>query len=442
MKQSIKPITLLLLMLSSGFANGQATEIINNAVNEVSNEEEWGDEEWGETESSPWQITGFVEAAYGTFLQSNPVASASSLKELRTRINVDYSHQYFEFSANGDWLFDRVTKENAWQTRELNIAFSPIANLDMKLGRQVLTWGTGDYVFLNDLFAKDWQSFFSGRDDQYLKAPSDSAKATWYYKGFSFDLVWTPEFTPDNYLTGERFSFYSPQYRMLVAPADNFSVQTTNSDQWSVRIATNKNSVEYALYGYKGFWPTPVGMKTTSSQVMTPYFPRLNSWGASARMPLGNGLFNAEYAHYNSVDDADGNNPMIANSQERFLLGYETELATNLTLGAQYYLEQTKDYQAFIDNSPTPDLAVKRNRQLITVRLTYMAVQQKLRWSLFNFYSPSDDDGYLKASVNYRYSDRWSFALGGNIFWGEQQHSFFGQHEQNSNAWLRVTAQF
>ncbi|MFW6031595.1 MAG: hypothetical protein ACOC9T_03300, partial [Myxococcota bacterium] len=32
--------------------------------------------------------------------------------------------------------------------------------------------GTGDLVFLNDLFPKDWRSFLLGRDLDYLKAPS------------------------------------------------------------------------------------------------------------------------------------------------------------------------------------------------------------------------------------------------------------------------------
>ena len=31
-------------------------------------------------------------------------------------------------------------------------------------------------VFANDLFPKDWKSFFIGRDDEYLKPPSTTVK--------------------------------------------------------------------------------------------------------------------------------------------------------------------------------------------------------------------------------------------------------------------------
>ncbi|GLX77963.1 hypothetical protein tinsulaeT_13030 [Thalassotalea insulae] len=444
-----KPILISLLFALNAHltAFGQETATANeqqwnNNASSGFSDEDWGDDDWSEEQASPWQITGFIEAAYGEFLQSNIVRSRNSLKELRTRINLDYSHRLFELTAKGDLLFDHVTDDNDWQTRELNIAFSPANNLDIKAGRQILTWGTGDYVFLNDLFAKDWQSFFSGRDDQYLKAPSDSVKTTWYGQGFSIDFVWTPEFTPDNYLTGERFSFYSLNNQSQIAPAKQFKVKHTDNDQWSMRIATSIDSVEYALYGYKGHWSTPQGITKTSDGQTLPYFPQLNSWGASVRMPLANGLFNAEFANYNSLEDNSGSNPRIANSQQRWLVGYETELVKNLTVSAQFYLEQTKDYSAYLSTHPTPKLAAEENRQVLTMRLTYRAMQQKLRWSLFNFYSPSDDDGYVKASVNYRYSDRWSVALGGNVFWGSQPNSFFAQHESNSNAWLRVTAQF
>jgi hypothetical protein len=421
-----------LLITCQGFANAASND-----------DEDWGDD-WGEEEVSPWKFSGFTEAGYGYLLQKNIVESNASLSEITARVNLDYSHESFEFVSKGELIYDNVINDTFWQTRELNVSFSPSDNTDIKLGRQILTWGTGDYIFLNDLFAKNWQSFFSGRDDQYLKAPSDSAKGTWYIGDYSIDLAWTPEFTPDIYLTGERFSFYSPQTQNIIAPADDFRVQQTNNDQWSSRIATNKNGIEYALYGYKGFWPTPAGMTTEQSQSsqLVPYFPKMNAWGASIRMVLAGGLFNAEYVSYNSIEDNKGKNPFVANGQQRLLLGFEREVIKDLTASVQFYLEHTKHYDEFIANSFTPETEVDKNRQLLTLRLTYVTLQQKLIYSLFNFYSPTDKDGYVKPSVTYRYNDQWSFSAGANLFWGDENYTFLGQHQQNSNAWLRVKAQF
>jgi len=411
------------------------------ASNIEKDEDDWKDDDWGEELVSPWTFSGFAEAGYGYLLQNNIVPSNSSLSEITTRFNLDYSAESFEIVSKGEFIHDEILSKTFWKTRELNISFSPSKNIDVKLGRQILTWGTGDYIFLNDLFAKNWQSFFSGRDDQYLKAPSDSAKGTWYIDDYAIDLTWTPKFTPDVYLTGERFSFYSQKAQSIVAPAEHFSVQKTRSSQWATRVSTNRDGVEYAFYGYKGFWPTPVGMTETKRQLQA-YFPKMNAWGASIRLALAGGLFNAEYASYNSIEDNSGESPAIANGQNRFLLGFESELIKDLTASVQFYLEQTKHFDEFIAHSATPKLEVDENRQLLTLRLTYSTLQQKLIYSVFTFYSPTDTDGYLKPSLAYRYNDQWLLSVGVNLFWGNKKHTFFGQHQQNSNVWLRVKAQF
>ncbi|TWX51108.1 hypothetical protein [Colwellia hornerae] len=434
MQKSVKNF----FFLMTSFFVGGASFASNIVANETEN---WGDE-WSEEVVSPWKFSGFVEAGYGYLLQDNIVESNASLSEINTRVNLDYSHEAFELVSKAELIYDDVLRDTFLQTRELNIRFSPTDKTDVKLGRQILTWGTGDYIFLNDLFAKNWQSFFSGRDDQYLKAPSDSAKGTWYVGNYSLDLTWTPEFTPDIYITGERFSFYSPQAKAIVAPADKFRVEKTNKAQFSARLATNNNGVEYALYGYRGFWPTPVGITENNNQQLQAYFPAMNAWGASVRLPVAGGLFNAEYASYNSIEDNNGTNPFIANGQNRFLVGFESEVIKNLTASVQFYVEQTKHYQQFISHSATPATDVDENRQLLTFRLTYRTLQQKLIYSVFNFYSPTDNDGYLKPSIAYRYNDQWLFSAGANLFWGNEKYTFFGQHQQNSNAWLRVKAHF
>jgi hypothetical protein len=445
--------SLLILANTSAMAND---DNITKALQTTDLSDEWADA-WVEAPPpSPWQLTGFVEAGYGQFLQHNIVDSTASLNEISARVNLDYSHELFEASGKLDSYYDAVLAKKIFHTRELSISASPFSFIDIKVGRQVLTWGTGDYLFLNDLFAKDWQSFFSGRADEYLKAPSNSIRSNWFFNQINFSLVWTPEFTPDNYITGERFSFYSPQAQQIVAPEQGFSVDKTHKAQWSARLKIRINDVEFSLYGYQGFWPTPVGSKilvenleenTPSSQSHNQnqnqaYFPRLNSWGVSALAPFKAGIVNFEYAAYNSIEDQHGDKGLIANGQHRLLIGYERELARNFTAGLQYYLERTKRYQALVDNSLVPEQLVAENRHLLTLRLSYRAQRQTLLYSLFTFYSPSDKDGYVKPAVNYQYNDQWLLSAGANVFFGRHEYSFFGQHQDNSNAWLRVRYQY
>ena len=155
-------------------------------------------------------------------------------------------------------------------------------------------------------------------------------------------MVLTPEFTPDNYINGDYFSFFSPQYSPIsgtnVAPSFNVTgAQLPSSPEYAVRISKSLGSTELALYGYRGFYKSPSSMTDTGQ----PYFSALRVYGASAITPFAQGLFNAEFAYYDSTDDEHGSHPQIPNSQARYLLGYEQELIKNLTGSVQWYLEHT-----------------------------------------------------------------------------------------------------
>ncbi len=405
---------------------------------------DWDDSDWNEKETSPWQSSAFVELAYGQFAHNNITHTQLSLAELRSRLNLSYTNDYYQLNSKFDYYYDEVVDKDIFQTRELNISSQITEHLDVKLGRQVLTWGTGDYVFLNDLFAKDWQAFFSGRSDEYLKAPSNSARLTYYFQQLSIDLAYTPDFSPDNAIKGERFAYYSPQYNSLVSShttGQDLNIKANNKTQAALRLNSDLNGLELAFYAYQGYWTTPQGIDPLTKQL---YYPKLNSWGASIRNNFAKGIINLEYASYNSLESQQGRQILVSPSQSKFLIGYEKELSKNINLSAQYYLEHRRHYEQYTSqfSEATTETLAKEYRHLLTLRLRYSALQQTLTYSLFSFYSPSDDDFYIKPSLDYRYNDEVSFALGTNIFGGKKQHSFFGQHKDNSNIWLRAKYQF
>lgn len=383
--------------------------------------------------------TGFVEGAYGQKLDADErFGSRQSLGDLRVRAETEWAGDRVELGLKLDALYDNYASELALEARELSLAFSPAAAIDMKLGRQVLTWGTGDLVFLNDLFPKSWVSFFSGRDDEYLKAPSDAVRLTWYRDAINVDVVWSPRFDPDEYLTGERFAFFSPLARAVVAPQPPLAgmqpARSLNNGELALRLFRTVGSTEYAAYFYRGFFKRPLGLSADSA----PIFPRLRVWGGSLRRPLGEGIVNAEFAWHDSRSEPDGTDPAIPNDELRLLLGYEFEARARLNIGFQYYVERTLDHRALIARSPYPAFERDRTRTVITNRLTWRSERDTLTLSLFTFYSPSDDDRYLRPVVSYRHSDEWTVSAGANLFGGARDFTFFGQLEDNSNAYVRV----
>jgi hypothetical protein len=81
-------------------------------------------------------------------------------------------------------------------------------------------------------------------------------------------------------------------------------------------------------------------------------------------------------------------------------------------------------------------------RTLITSRWTKQLASQTVTLSLFGFYSPSDEDGYLRFSTEYKYTDELSLMAGGNIFEGKSPNTIFGQFDYNDNIYVKVNYGF
>jgi len=431
---------LLLALLLVGLGAGAV-------VGPASAQDDWDD--WGDEDPLPVEIHGFAEAAAGGRVV-NDAASPNDLLLSEARFRLDLAHygDRADVLFKGDFLADGVVNEALIDIRQALLIIRAAQWMDVRAGRQVLTWGTGDLLFLNDLFPKDWQSFFIGRDDEYLKAPSNSFKLT-FYSGANLDLVWTPAFTPDSYITGERLSFFNPftggieSAHTMGRPLDAaLPDKTWENGEFSGRLYKTVGGWELAAYGYGGFWKRPLGVDTTqATNGPRFYFPGLAVGGASVRGNVMGGIGNLEGAYYDSYDDRNGTDPFIPNSEVRGLGGYERELFANFNLGLQYYIEWRLEYDNLIANSPMPQWEQEEIRHSLTARLTQRLKQDTWTLSLFTYWSPNEQDGYVRPVVTHKWSDAVTIAAGGNFMWGDD-YTFFGQLENNNNLYLRLRYSF
>lgn len=395
-------------------------------------EEDWGDP-WASEEDTGLRWTGFVEGALGARWADVDNLDALTLGDLRLRAETGYDFESIRLDFKADLNWDQVVEELDAKLRELAASFRVGGSTDVKAGRQVLTWGTGDLLFLNDLFPKDFISFFAGRDDEYLKAPSDTLRVSYYAEAFNTEVAWTPKFTPDNYVYGERFAFYDPRLGDAVAPENPRKASEPGNGEVALRLFRTVAGTEWALYGYLGRWKQPVGVRPSGQ----PWFPEMNAWGGSVRTTLGPGILNSEFSWYDSRDDRDGDDPLVPNSQLRFLVGYEQELVANLTAGGQLYAEHILDHDRLMEASPDPASEPEEWRTVVTLRLTHRAFRETLTSSFFAFWSPNEGDFYLRPNMAWRRDDHWTFSGGFNLFGGDVE-TMFGQLEDNSNGWLRM----
>jgi hypothetical protein len=401
------------------------------------------------------RIDGFLQGLYGARLDNNnPTPTEFSASETRLQLRAEHFGDNSEFFGRLDFTYDGADSARYdWELREGFMKFRMGSHFDFKVGRQILTWGTGDLIFINDVFAKDYRSFFVGRDDQYLKAPQTALRIEYYNSLGNLSVVYSPRFEPNRLPTGSRLSYYNgfaggivgtgmgdAYYFEADVPAARF-----RNGEIAARFSRSLAGFNASLYAYHGFYKNPLAAKVTmvgEDMMFSAYYPKLNVFGASLRGTKLGGVLWIEGGYFDSREDSDGDNPLVPNSSVTGMIGFERQVASNLTANIQWQVDRMLDYATFASQQPSGVFIRDEMRHLLTSRLTQLAMDENLTLSAFGFYSPTDEDAFVRLSAGYKYSDEVNITVGGNIFTGKHENTDFGQFQKNDNTYLKLSYGF
>ncbi|MBI4649926.1 hypothetical protein HY745_01250 [Candidatus Desantisbacteria bacterium] len=117
------------------------------------------------TQASEMNMHGFGLGTYSFRTKSDEKDRDLILSEEKLRLDINSYSQTSDanFQAKIDFIHDGTINETKIDLREMYIN-STGKNYDIRIGEQVITWGTGDLLFINDIFPKDWNAFYSGQD--------------------------------------------------------------------------------------------------------------------------------------------------------------------------------------------------------------------------------------------------------------------------------------
>jgi hypothetical protein len=390
------------------------------------------------------ELHGFVQGNYA-LRAKDPICPADFdcailRAEERLELKLDQSSSDGRVGAFGrvDLLHDSLRNQAAVDVRELS------TNVDLgwvsaRIGRQVVTWGLGDLVFINDVFPKDWVAFLTGAPMEYLKLGSDALRLGLYPGPVNAEIVITPIFQPDQFPSGNPLFFFDPMPALTNRVVEPPSVAYKNM-QAAARVYRSFGRYEVALYGSRGFYGTPAARPddpVAPTQLIF-FYPRLMTAGASVQGPLLDGVVSLEGGYYDSVDDRSGTNPAIENSQARGLVGYQMQPWEDGSLSAQYYVEAMMKYDAYVGSLPPGFPQRKQYRQVASLRFRQLMLHQTFTLGLFVMGSPSDQDLYVNPSVRYQVADELWAEIGGNVFLGQKGYTYFGQFEDNTHVYATV----
>ncbi|MEW6089240.1 MAG: DUF1302 family protein [bacterium] len=359
------------------------------------------------------------------------------LGEERLRLNLSGASEAGNagFNAKADFIHDGINNETKVDLREAYVDLIE-KNYDVRIGRQVITWGLGDLLFINDIFPKDWNAFYAGRDMEYLKLGAEAVKLGIYPKFASMELVVLPAFQADEMPSPDKFIFNDP-----FAGMNNKSIirpdKKIRDMELASRIYRRIGSGDMSIYAYKGFYHTPK-VNIYDSLSVNYFYPKLNAYGASCQLNGLGGVISVEGGYYDSRYDKNGENFFIDNSKYKALLGYGRQITNQLHLGLQYYNEITRDYNKYKENLPQGFPREEKTKQILTLRLTQFLKYESWKLSLFTFYGIDEKDSMLIPEAMYKFSDELALTIGGNIIDGDKEWTTFGQFKENDNVYMRM----
>ena len=393
-------------------------------------------------------IKGFLQTNYSARITGVKLPGAKRqelmLGEERGRLEGSYypPNSNIGFDVKADLFHDWV--EDSWGValREGYMDYL-MDKFDVRIGRQIVTWGVGDLLFINDVFPKDWEAFYSGRPLEYLKQGVDSGKLNLYTELASAEFIVIPHFTPDNLPSIGRFFFFDPYPNIMNREVEKPKTTFVNTE-YALRIYRSLGGADLSAYAYKGFYRDPAmrADNFTSPTTIAHFYPELAAYGASLQKSALGGVISAEYGYYDSMDDRNGKDPGIENSQSKFLIGYQKAFQNDLTVGLQYYGELMPQYKEYKANLPPTFFRKKELHQYITLRVTKLLKYQTVKLSLFTFYSPDEEDFFITPEASINVTDNMLLALGANIFAGVKDNATFGQQHKNSNIYVLTRHSF
>ena len=388
-------------------------------------------------------VSGFIQGNYSADLnRPNPDGSDFKWAEEKMQLKLSADKKSFYLFIKTDLSYDHIYEKSDLELREGYIDYLA-DNWDLRLGRQVITWGTGDLLFINDIFPKDYEAFFSGRPMEYLKKGSDTLKIGMYPSFVSAELVIIPFFEPDNFPSKSRFRMFDPMPGVTDRSKEEPSTNLVNTGI-ALRVYRDIAGFETSLYFYRGFFrqesmqPDSLSAPTR----LTFVYPRLSVYGASLQGRAFDGIVSFEAGFYDSGQDRNGKDPMIPNQSTRFLTGYQRQIWEDFTLGLQYYALYMHDYYQYEKNLLPGFPEEKGWQDIFTIRLTHLFMHQTLKFSLFSFWSFSDEDYILIPEVKYNFTDHFWAALGVNIFGGGEEWTRFGSLDKNDNLYVQMRYEF
>jgi hypothetical protein len=384
------------------------------------------------------QVSGFVQFRGAHRMGSEEPCSlqgcGTMVAESLAEVSVEHRlSTQSALSLRAEAVNDTVSSEQRVGLREGTFAWQPTRNVDVKIGRQVITWGVSDYLFVNDIFPKNYDAFFTGASFDRFKEPVDAAHLTWHSDA-EVEVVISrskADRIPDP------LRFFATGVAATAVP-----VEAAHEPRADLAVKVSKQWAGWDLAAYAAsLGSREPRIFVDEAGLLRSEQPRVRHLGVSATGNAASGVLWMEGA----VRHVDDNGERVVDRQflgstAKFIVGYSREIAGETTASAQVQLESALARNRYVQSLAPGVRPVPPFNPVLHLRVqghwhngTVGAGAQ--------LFAGAEGDTHFNPFVSWTPVDGWTLDAGANVFAGRPD-TRFGSLRRDSNIYARVRYSF
>ena len=341
-----------------------------------------------------------------TRLESDLIVDVDLSENWKARAGIRAMYDMI-FNINGreDYTDDYLdTSESELEIKELYIGGSLLDDLDIKFGRQIVSWGTSETIRIVDVVNPLDQREPGQTDVEEMRLPVTMTRFDYY-----FDRQWSLTGLLIHEWRGNKDpGFGSPYYPSNIKlPNNKLSSFSAKNQEVALALTGRFSGWDMTLNAARVFNDSGYLVVTPNGNLERSY-ERFNMIGATVQIASGNMLYKGEVGYFDSL--------RFFNSSKDYqrldtLLGIEYSGISNTDITFEILNRHLLDFENALTHTPDN---TRRNVQRAIFRVSHDWANESWNVTLLSmFQGPADNNGSLqRLELTHDWSDNIQFTAG------------------------------
>lgn len=381
-----------------------------------------------------YKFNGFADS-YHALRAESPNDFMSSRSRLRTELRITKDKSYLFTSLNA--IHNSILEDQTQlELREAYFQYTT-TNWDLKLGRQIITWGVADAMRITDIISPMDYTEFLARDYDDIRIPVNGFKIKYLKTDYNFEFVFIP--------VSEYFVMpIDPDNPWSMINSTKFVVNNQKPDkklkncEIGGRFSFFLRGIDFSVSALHTWNKAPVyrsyKLQGNDTIFMEANYDQLDMIGFDLSASVGDFVIRGEAAAYFSEIQKNkmAKAKPVSSDNINAILGIDWYPGNDWTINAQYSHKLITNHK--------DEMATDKNTSFSTFGITKKLLRNTLTLSTFAHIDITNEGFFNRFSADYSLTDQIHMLMGYDHFEGDK--GMFGVYNKNSEIWVKVKFSF